>query len=383
MNVPGSLSRIAPSSMMAWRNLWRNKVRTGLATAGIIIAVVAIAGIGITGTALEYGMTEDLGDLTNQVTVTPGEDNDEDGFTDQQIQELERVARGGTVVPVKSNRQTVSTRAGDTEAIVEAMTSASALYTAAEGEVPTQLRTGALVSQSLATEHNLEVGGVVTVSGESYRILGILEEPDLPGMGSTGGMETVVVPESALQDKLYSDVTILTTDGEAATAVATELDAYFNSREEIVAADTQSGIQERISSTFETLNLALLGIGSISLIVASVSILNVMLMSVIERRGEIGVLRAVGIRRTEVMRMILAEALFLGVVGALLGAILSFGIGIGINSMFFGDPMLIFQWDSFKYLIYGFGFGVLASVVSGLYPAWKAANDPPVEALRG
>lgn len=383
MNVPGSLSRIAPSSMMAWRNLWRNKVRTGLAIAGIVIAVVAIAGIGITGTALEYGMTEDLGDLTNQVTVIPGEDNDEDGLTDQQIQEIERVARGATVVPVKSDEQSVSTRAGDTTAKVKGLTSASELYTAAEGQVPTQLRTGALVSQSLAAEYELSVGGVVTVGGDSYRILGILEDSDLPGMGSTGGIETVIVPESALGDQLYSEVTILAADGDAAAAIATDLDAYFNTRGEIVEADTQSDLQDRIGSTFETLRLALLGIGSISLIVASVSILNVMLMSVIERRGEIGVLRAVGIRRNEVMQMILVEALFLGVVGALLGAVLSFGIGVGINSMFFGDPLLIFQWGSFKYLIYGFGFGVLASVVSGLYPAWKAANDPPVEALRG
>ncbi|MEF8773023.1 ABC transporter permease [Halodesulfurarchaeum sp.] len=379
----GTLARTLPSSMMAWRNLWRNKVRTGLATAGIVIAVVAIAGIGITGTALEYGMTEDLGDLTNQVTVVPGADTDEDGLTAQQIEELERVARGSTVVPVKTDRVPVSTRGGTSVVKVEAMTEPDELYSAAAGTVPDTLRTGALVSQSMAQEYDLTVGGVVTLEGDAYRILGILEPSDLPGMGSGDGTDTVVVPESALPDQLYSEVTIFAADGDAAEVIATDLEATFNSREEIVDADTQSDLQDRISSTFETLNLALLGIGSISLVVASVSILNVMLMSVVERRSEIGVLRAVGIRRTEVMRMILAEALFLGVLGALLGAVLSFGIGIGINAMFFDDPLLLLRWDSFKFLVAGFGFGVLASLVSGLYPAWKAANDPPVEALRG
>lgn len=382
MSVSLSIPRTFPSAMMAWRNLWRNKVRTGLATAGIIIAVVAIAAIGITGTALEYGMTEDLGDLTNQVTVTPGDDNDDNGLTEQQIQEVERIARGATVVPVKSDRQTVLTRAGETEAQVEALTSASALYDSANGFVPDQLRTGALVSETLADEYELDVGDAITIDGQSYRILGILASSDLPGMGSAEGRHTVVVPESTLEDQLYSTVTIIAADGDTATVIANDLDSYFNTRSEVIQADTQTDLQDRIGSVFDTLRTALLGIGSISLLVASVSILNVMLMSVIERRGEIGVLRAVGIRRFEVMRMILAEASLLGLVGGVLGVILSFGIGMGLNVVLFDDPWLIFRWASFKYLVYGFGFGVLSSILSGVYPAWKAATDRPVEALR-
>jgi ABC-type transport system, involved in lipoprotein release, permease component len=131
------------------------------------------------------------------------------------------------------------------------------------------------------------------------------------------------------------------------------------------------------------LNLALLGIGSISLVVASVAILNVMLMSTIERRGEIGVLRAVGIRRGEVLRMILAEAAFLGLLGGIVGAALSVGTGLVVFQLLAGDRLAVFGWPSIRYVVGGFGFAVVASVLSGLYPAWKAANDPPVEALRG
>ena len=81
--------------------------------------------------------------------------------------------------------------------------------------------------------------------------------------------------------------------------------------------------------------------------------------------------------------MIVAEATLLGFIGGAVGAVVSLGIGLGINQLLFGDPTLVFAWNSAKYLVYGFGFGVGASMLSGLYPAWKAANDPPVEALRG
>jgi putative ABC transport system permease protein len=81
--------------------------------------------------------------------------------------------------------------------------------------------------------------------------------------------------------------------------------------------------------------------------------------------------------------MILTEAAFLGVIGGLIGAIVSLGIGLLIFDAVAGDPTLVFGWASLQYLAIGFGFAVVASLLSGLYPAWKAANDHPVEALRG
>jgi putative ABC transport system permease protein len=114
-----------------------------------------------------------------------------------------------------------------------------------------------------------------------------------------------------------------------------------------------------------------------------VAILNVMLMSTIERRGEIGVLRAVGIRRGEVLRMILTEAAFLGVVGGVIGTAISFGVGLVLFQVLTGNATLVLGWSSVRYLLFGFGFAVAASLVSGIYPAWKAANDRPVDALRG
>lgn len=365
---------------MAWRNLGRSKARTALAALGVVIGVVAIASLGMAGASIQYSTTQELGDLTNQVTVTTGEDNLQDGLTEAQVRAIQRLVTDAAVVPQKTSQTLLSANGEDVRVRVTGVGQPSALYTAEEGAVPDRLRSGALVSSSVAEELDLEVGDPVEYRGNLYRVRAILE-PE-PGFGGGGG--SLVVPIAAVSEQdHYSTVMIIASDGAAAEQLAETIEANFNDREEVVSATTPAAIQESINSLLATLNLALLGIGSISLVVAAVSILNVMLMSTIERRGEIGVLRAVGIRRREVLRMILIEATFLGVIGGALGATVSLGVGLVLNEVMFDDPTLVFRWASLQYLLLGFVFAVVASLVSGLYPAWKAANERPVETLRG
>ncbi|GAB3325532.1 MULTISPECIES: ABC transporter permease [Haloplanus] len=367
-----------PALRMAWLNLRRNTLRTGLATLGIVIGVVAIAGIGITGTALQYGATQELGGLSNTVTVFPGEENAADVITDQQVDSIERVATGAVVAPQRSERMEVASRSERRQVSVEAVSRPAALYDAAEGTIPTPMRSGALLNAELADELGVELGQTVSIGGRSYRIIAILDEP-----GGFGQGVSVVVPLDDVDRDGYDQVTVVTEDGEAAQRLAAEIPQELNQREEVVDTFTPADIQESVSGFFATLNAALLGVGSISLVVAGVSILNVMLMSVVERQAEIGVFRAVGIRRREVMRMIVAEATLLGVVGGLVGVVLSLLIGYAVNGLLNGQPALVLQPRNLEFLALGFGFAVLASTLSGLYPAWKASTANPVEVLRG
>ncbi|RLM57622.1 ABC transporter permease [Halobellus sp. Atlit-31R] len=367
---------------MAWRNLGRNRIRTALATLGIVIGVVAIASLGIAGVALQQQATANLGGLADEVTVRAGEDSTTDGVTDDQVDEIRSLAGDAAVVPKKSNRTTLTSRDGqEIRVSVTALTEASALYEVSAGDAPERLQSGALLTNSTARELGLELGDPVEYDGRLYRIRGLVESQT----GFGGGGSELVIPLSALAEQdHYDSVTIIAADGREAQRIVDVLDARFNEGdEEILSVTSFASVQENIDAFLNTLNLALIGIGSISLVVASVAILNVMLMSTIERRGEIGVLRAVGIRRGEVLRMILAEAAFLGVIGGLVGALASLAIGLAVFEVLADDAMLVFGWESVRYLLAGFGFAVFASVLSGLYPAWKAANDPPVEALRG
>ena len=378
----GPLRRF-PSVQMAWRNLGRNRVRTALAALGIVIGVVAIASLGIAGTAIQQQATADLGSLTNEVTVSAGADSDEDHVTEAQLDEIRGLVTDAEVVPQRTDAATISSRGQSARVSVTAVSDPRPLYEVSSGEVPTQLQNGALLTNETARQLGLEIGDPIEYDGGVYRIRGLIESES--GFGP-GGNE-LVVPLSAIDEEGYDTVTIVAADGDAAVAITETLEERFNrdgreEREELSVTNFASA-QESIGSFLDTLRLALLGIGSISLIVASVAILNVMLMSTIERKGEIGVLRAVGIRRGEVLRMILAEAAFLGVVGGLVGVAASIAIGLVIFQLVTGDPAAVLGWESARYLVYGFGFAVAASVVSGIYPAWKAANERPVEALRG
>ncbi|AKH97624.1 ABC transporter permease [Halanaeroarchaeum sulfurireducens] len=371
-----------PSASMAWRNLGRNRVRTALAALGVVIGVVAIASLGMAGAALQYQATQDLGGLANEVTVVPGEDNDEDGLTEAQVGAIQNVVTDATVVPQKSDQTVIESGSEQSRVSVTGVTEASALYDVGSGRAPDRLQSGALIDSTTATELNLGLGDPVEYDGRLYRIRGIIDSGGGFG-GPGGGTGTLVLPISALDSEFYSTVSVVAEDGEQATRIATSIEDRLNEREEVVSASTLADVQEQIESFLGTLNLALFGIGSISLVVASVAILNVMLMSTVERRGEIGVLRAVGIRRGEVLRMILTEAAFLGVIGGVLGVIVSFGVGLLMFEFLVGDATLVFVWQSSQYLILGFVFAVGASVLSGLYPAWKAANERPVDSLRG
>lgn len=370
-----------PSALMAWRNLGRNRVRTALATLGILIGVVAIASLGMATAAIQQQATANLEGLSNEVTISAGPDNSNDGLSAGQVDDIERLAGDATVVPERSNVTTLSARNGaETRVSVTALTKADAMYNVSRGEISNRLQSGALLSQADARRLGIEIGDPVTYNGQLYRIQGILSS----SQGFGGQQRVLVLPLSAMDEQNhYDSVTVLTTPEQSVETLSTDIESSFNTDDEqIVRVRNFASIQQNVGSFLRTLQLGLLGIGSISLVVASVAILNVMLMSTVERQGEIGVLRAIGITRGEVLRMILTEAVFLGVIGGVLGVVISAGIGIVLFEFLLGSPLQVFNWPSAQYLLYGMGFAVVASTISGVYPAWKAANERPVEALR-
>ncbi|WP_254280270.1 ABC transporter permease [Haloarcula marina] len=377
------LYRQFPTALMARRNLTRTKMRSLLASLGIVIGVVAIASLGMFGVALQYSISQNLGDIGNQVTVSPSGENGVTELSERDVRDIRRVAGPEvTVSPVKQDVQPVAfDRQTNSTTLVYGLDRPAEVYEASDGRVPEPFRTGALVGESLAEEHDLHPGSTIAVNGSTVRVRAVLASGD--GFSQLNPANRLVLPASSFDQRGYSQVYLTAPSGTQANETAMAVRSALNDREERVSVTELGSLVDQINQTFQVVNTVLIGIASISLLVAGISILNVMLMSTVERRGEIGVLRAVGYQKRDVLKIMLMEATLLGVVGGVVGVLLSLGAGLAINHYTVGDATAVFRVANAWYLLVAFGFAVVTSIVSGLYPAWKAASEEPVEALRG
>ncbi|SFK76500.1 putative ABC transport system permease protein [Halogranum rubrum] len=377
-----SLADRSPSLLLARRNLSRNRLRSGLAVLGIVVGVFAIAALGILGTVLELTAADSLGGLGNQVIVSPNADVGSETVSPRDVQQIERIAEGAEVVPLVTGGAVAERGESRTFVTLYGTEEPASLFVAADGELPERHARGAIVGSDVAADLGVGVGRTLTIEGAEYRIVAVLEPQE--GISPVSSDNAVILPPAAFVEEEYTQVIVQADSGAEAARIADGIREQLNARDERVDVFELSSIIDQIGDFFDLLSAFLLAIGSISLFVAGVSILNVMLMSTSERREEIGVFRAVGIQKRDVMRMILVEAALLGVVGGVFGVVLAV-VGTAALYVFVAEVTLsaVVAVQNGLYLLGAFAFGVVVSLASGLYPAWKAANERPVDAIRG
>jgi putative ABC transport system permease protein len=146
---------------------------------------------------------------------------------------------------------------------------------------------------------------------------------------------------------------------------------------EAVTVISFDSAQELVGDVIGTIEAVLGGIAAISLVVAGVGIINTMTISVMERTREIGVLKAIGAKRTDVLLMFISETIMTGIIGGSVGALFGFFL-----SNIIGNYINLPPAPSLGLALFVIGFAMATSVISGLYPAWRASSLNPVEALR-
>jgi ABC-type lipoprotein release transport system permease subunit len=232
-----------------------------------------------------------------------------------------------------------------------------------------------IIGRQMAKALGLEVGDTLRVLDSSFRVVGIYETGS--SWEESGAVVTLRDAQRLggrpHQVSLYG---IKLRDPETAE----EVRVYLNETFPEIEVSLSSAFAENMPD-MQRMQAMMGQIVSMAVFLGALSMLNTMLMSVLERTREIGVLRALGWRRRQVVGMILREALVLGLVGGALGILLGIGLILALQQIPVVGGMLEPHYDV-TVLGRAVAIGLAAGVVGGLYPSWRATRMRPVEALR-
>ncbi|MDR3051883.1 MAG: ABC transporter permease [Oscillospiraceae bacterium] len=226
------------------------------------------------------------------------------------------------------------------------------------------------------------VGNTLHINGRAFQIVGVLESKG--SSAGTSSDEVVILPYTLAQRMLGSTTIgsfyVSAVSAEAVTQAQTYVENYLYKRYQNTSAYRVSNQTEMLNTINETtgqLTLMLGGIAGIALLVGGIGIMNIMLVSVTERTREIGIRKAVGARRVNILLQFLIEAVVLSGLGGLLGLVFGWLLMQALRTML--NMTLIMSLGVVELAI---GFSMAVGIVFGLYPAGKASKLRPIEALR-
>ncbi len=373
----GKHVRRLPIGGMALQSLWQRALRTSLTliviglTVGSIMALEAV----IRGTA--QSMTEIARGADAEIMVRQADISDTslsaiDQRLTSKIQALPEVSNvsglvfTATMLPDAGGFLIIQGYSPFEQAIQR--------FNIVDGE-PLSGNHQVIIGRSIAESMNKEPGDILDIGGNRYRIKGIYES----GIGweDAGCVMTLRDGQSFIgRPGKVTMVAVKVLDPKQAEAVAEKINALDPELYAVVSGEFVDQMPD-----MEAMDGIMAGISLLTIVVGGLGVMNTMLMAVVERTREIGVLRALGWRRRAVLKMIMKEAFLLGLLGGAAGIGVAF-VMVGSIKLLpsVGDVFnVVWEWSVFNRAI---GVALALALVGGIYPAFRATRMLPVEALR-
>lgn len=400
---------LAVSVDMAWQGLGANKLRSFLTMLGVIIGVGAVIIAIAIGEGSRAAVAESIQKLgTNVMTVFPGsqrrggisfgggssvtlklEDADAILRSSPSVKAIvATVNRSATIkYSNKNDSKSVTGTGPDYPVVQNHPVVKGRFFTVPEVR---SLRRFAVLGHNVARDifdRVDPVGKQMRINGQTFDVIGVLKEKG--GTGFRNPDDAVYVPVTSAMRRLFgmesvNSITVQARSTALMDKAKAEVEAGLKIKHKLAASAapdftvfSQSDLaatQDAQQSTFGSL-ITYLAI--VSLVVGGIGIMNIMLVSVTERTREIGIRKAIGARRADILLQFLLEALFLSLVGGLIG------VGLGYAGSSFIAEQNSWRVDvATETVALAFSFSAVVGVFFGFYPAFKASQLSPIEALR-
>lgn len=391
----------------AWKAIFSNKLRSFLTMLGIIIGVSAVVLIVALGNGFQTSMQQTFENLgASALYVYSSTDKAVKTVRPLTLEDAEAL-QNKTLAPA------IAVVAPTLDAGVSASYGNNTVTVQASGVTPvmTQIKSyelagGRFISdQDVTARDNVVVLGYQTavdlfgsesplgqsirVSGMKFQVVGHLEK-----VGGMGGDSAILMPLTTMQSKISGSKSLRTVAVKSVTpdqvdAAIAQITSIMRARHYIApgaADDFQIRDMREILKTMETqlaaFSFFMSCIGAISLIVGGIGIMNIMLVSVTERTREIGIRKAIGAKRRDILVQFLIEAATLSLSGGLIGLALSLLLSMGMQNVPMGEDFTIAAKISVGVVILALTVSIGIGVISGTYPAFRAAKLDPIESLR-
>jgi len=389
--------KFSQAMKVSFKNITMNKLRATLTMLGIIIGVAAVIALTSLGMGASKSVSDEVSSLgTTTVSISlSGNSSDEEVVTYDELMSFEDLDEVDAVSPTVTTSSTVKN--GTTESDGVTVTGVTTSYDKVEDitlqsgrnvmEVDLDNRNKVVVlGYNVALElfgFSNPIDQTVKIDGTTFKVIGVLAEQGEELSGSVD--DQVLIPFTTAQrfiGQTYvtsATVNMISEDTVEMGMAKMKQELYnqFSGDETSFTVRNQSSVSDALDSVSNTMTYLLAGIASISLIVGGIGIMNIMLVSVTERTREIGIRKAIGAKKRDIMLQFLIEATVLSALGGILGALIGLGSAELLSNLL--DMTLQITW----WVVAGsVGFSVFIGVIFGIFPANKASNLSPLEALR-